>query len=1314
MQPFNPVLDKRQATHPGGSYTYYNRRKDNIKNFVLPPVEFKNKPLETENLVERFELGAVMHTFRHTYGNNLCLFPQGPCNDGTTLSGTIFNWLTMSAYKDEKQIYDRIIEDPSLQANLGSVFYKEVVYPRSTNVGLAQTRGRTQYAETALWLYGDYGNAVLSNGSNGIDRGVLERRTFWRNETKNRNRDAASYGSAEYLVQAVTGNAGDCSTYTYLGTTLFVWSPANRGTTLPNSQGHRDGCAASIWAFGSDPVFWDWGMSLRTGSLNCFSYAFSHGALWAGGYSTDSGSLTSPPDGFYTGSNIIGGQKSQFDFDDTGELNSANYQTIAGYAGSSPKSGNPGGRNWAAARYPTLYPTASAYYYHRAHIDATPWVRDFGALPSDGHGGFVASWYVNGTVPPHKWQTSTISDKKPIFDSYKEYASDMRGIGKNLTIIPEFRMSEHIAHYENTKRKQNDQFLTLDGANITASADTPIQADYRQRGFTEKFFNDYSNSDFQKYFGKFNSDSVTSMAGNRHIWQQDRISLKCNVVKKLLPYMGFYPQQRTLQLASLFSQSIAPYIGGISWSAGETTDFFNPAPPSGALAVQSLIQPYFAPGILYNTIKSGIAVDWAAYTGSQAIITPDNSTGSLGVIPNYRIPFGSLLDPLDNIGIPPMTASDDADRKMMLLYPTYQTGSNQRGLGGATVPIMGAEGRDAVYVPGVSWEGTRRPWCEIDGVSRNNAKSDLNYMLYKLAMSNFLAEIPNFYLRNNRLTRFVSKRAGDIHLTEGHNYYIDVVIAQDSDIIMFQDYYNENPHRQELTGGFDRGLDGSSFGPPVRAGSVEDWSGPNSRGNIAPAYAPYTPSHFYGESRLTLKYVANADDVNNFSWNNFFDRVTGSGGGMTYKNTILSGAFAGITGSTFASTHSPAKSGQMHPTASLDLFGLAIRTQDVLSPTGDILQQWDNQDSTRNSWVISTKMETPVLNFSTSVNREEVIFNAYTGSYHKGMWLGYGEIPQGNKGLHLRLQKTPQQEYLADPSVPGPSSHNDFFNLAFEDGSGANFFDKKLGEINPDGKEIGEAIVAIPYLKTSNWAERGTTLGDAFTTENQFLDGRYFISLREAVGAPNSTLGPNYIFDSIKQNIESGKPAITQELADELGPDTGVRQTTSISEMIDKMNRYIIPPELDFNMFSSNRQVRNRTETDPGLERRIEPFIMYIFEFTHELDKTDLADIWQGLMPEISRNQEMDSDEITYDKARGELWGTRKMPEGLRWMIFKVKRKAENDYFKMTPNTLDDFGLKINSTFAMNKEISHSYNWPYDYFSLVELAELEVGTKFKK
>ena len=136
---------------------------------------------------------------------------------------------------------------------------------------------------------------------------------------------------------------------------------------------------------------------------------------------------------------------------------------------------------------------------------------------------------------------------------------------------------------------------------------------------------------------------------------------------------------------------------------------------------------------------------------------------------------------------------------------------------------------------------------------------------------------------------------------------------------------------------------------------------------------------------------------------------------------------------------------------------------------------------------------------------------------------------------------------------------------------------------------------------------------------------------------------------------------------------------------------------------------------------------MYLFEFKHTLTDQDLADIWQGVMPDISRNpqlsypatppegrkQDIDLNVFTHPTGRNEFFHGKNIPDDIRWMVFKVKRKANYDYFKMTADTTDD--PKFDFKFSVGDvKMPYSYNWPYDYFSLVELAEMEISTTVQR
>ena len=165
--------------------------------------------------------------------------------------------------------------------------------------------------------------------------------------------------------------------------------------------------------------------------------------------------------------------------------------------------------------------------------------------------------------------------------------------------------------------------------------------------------------------------------------------------------------------------------------------------------------------------------------------------------------------------------------------------------------------------------------------------------------------------------------------------------------------------------------------------------------------------------------------------------------------------------------------------------------------------------------------------------------------------------------------------------------------------------------------------------------------------------------------------------------------ALTEDGADNI-------QQTSITDMHEKMQKYVIPPQLDF--------------TDKDLNK--DPFAMYIFEFDHNLDQRDLADIWQGVMPKISITAEKQEVSLEHAMNEHEFFGGNSLPPETRWMVFKVKRRAESNYFKITADSKDDDRFKFLFK-SSEKDFKHSYNWPYDFFSLVELGQLEASVEIE-
>jgi hypothetical protein len=1132
------IYGSNQVTPPNAGLT-----KDTLIRFTTPPVTFRYKPVGTTLLLSGSPNPLTLDS---VYGNNMGGFPNPDIN----------NFLGTSI-KCEEQMFDRIkglyhnAPSDSPVQEMVNVDYSEIVYPREIHAGLKEYRQRTEYAEVAdgtdIYSGGEiiFVSASLSNGSNGIDRGPLYRRTFWRTDPVFRNRVASAKMTSLAFIVAGALN------------------PQVTGV-LPNSQGHRNGYSTSINGWGNTPIV----------------FATEYPALPNGAYPILSGSDTLG----YT----------NFNYPDTGELNSCNYQTIAAYVGTAP---------WSDGTVATItqplyqYPTASSFYYHQ----------EFKGAPAQFETSSLGL----------RWRVAELSGKNPWFDTYEDYVQDIRGTGKSFTIIPEFRISEHMDYYaDGLFRKSNSQFLTLDGATITSSAISPTSS------FNSEFFSEYSNTDFQKYFGKFDADNQVS-----------EITLKCNGIKKLLPYHGFYPSHRTLQVASLFSQSIAPYIGGVAWASGTTTE---PASsyPSGALAVQSLLQPYYAPGIIYNTVKAGIACDWAAYTGSAENSYASTFNNSfLGEPSNYRIPFESILDPLSDVGIP--ASSSNGEGKLNLLYPTY-TGYNW----GFSVAAS---------------KGVRYPYADLENLQRGRAISSTKYNQYRLAINNLLAEIPSFFLKDNELKTIVSKPAGDVSLVSGSTYYMNVYLEKDPDTMMIQDYWNGTrgggtyePVSTPLTPeASHRSYNGRYFGPPVQAGPSGDWGAATTQMGD-PAYAPYTPPYFYGKSISTIAYTADAsDESGGFNYKKVFEKAT-----VVQSNPTMEGMFELLD---VELTSAPALSGAMGLSSSLNLFGLFSEKETRVDDAGNLIEVVDAPNSDRNKWVISPRMETPVLDFSTQPEQK---------GWGRGMWSGYGNILTSSNGITFGVEETYKGGSILQNTNTGSLLQKCFTNPE----------DKQIGEIATQ-KEISEAIVAIPF------SVRGFSKDSIYPETTTIMNKNFFRIDQD-------------VFDANRQHYLRSKNKIFS--ADPLLGD-------SVTKMLKMMDKYIIPPELDSLNF-------------PEGSNKVDPFIMYMFEFNHTLSQQDLADIWQGVMPDISRiaqlsDSTVDNNIFSHPTGPNEFFGGKTIPEDIRWMVFKVKKRANFNYYKMTADTSDDGKFKFQFNVG-GKELPYSYNWPYDFCSLVELAEIEVKEKF--
>ena len=70
-------------------------------------------------------------------------------------------------------------------------------------------------------------------------------------------------------------------------------------------------------------------------------------------------------------------------------------------------------------------------------------------------------------------------------------------------------------------------------------------------------------------------------------------------------------------------------------------------------------------------------------------------------------------------------------------------------------------------------------------------------------------------------------------------------------------------------------------------------------------------------------------------------------------------------------------------------------------------------------------------------------------------------------------------------------------------------------------------------------------------------------------------------------------------------------------------------------------------------------------------------------------------------------------------MVFKVKKRAKTNYFDKivakkgtTDDTSDVELVGVTNSIAGKKDKDITYNWPYDFFSLVELVKIDAEISF--
>ena len=850
------------------------------------------------------------------------------------------------------------------------------------------------------------------------------------------------------------------------------------------------------------------------------------------------------------------------------------------------------------------------------------------------------------------WEAASQAGKNPFQNSYSDFAHELRLRGQGYSIVPEYRESDLV-----------NQFYVSGALNVTGGlfSVTGGLASQNSDEF-ENFFTIYTNSDFLKHF-----DLVKEH--HKDFVEPSSITLRCKAVKKFVPYDGFYPAQRCDQIAQQFFSSYRDYLSvgetDVKHQMQEPTHGYSEYPDAldSKRSMQNFLTPLFAPGVLFNTIKAGVACDWPYLTSSFSIDSDVNAPGDgtqilcvatgsnfgamndlANVTFNERIPFEALVEPEKHIANRPLMA--------------YQ-------------PKVGSTGGVAIHSSSYGlWSGQ-------------------GTIFYSLMMDNFLAEVPEFFLENKNYTYLYSKKQDDPSFgvcEAGKPYAMRVKM-----------YKTLEGEKQKVTGSVGYAYDvpqtipsasvsenitmysrPTAFGPP--SFGVANGGGTYTPTDFQTRYYktgaeylfgskhgynfPFTPPYYHGEAwadivfkpeeskKYTLSEIIASSSVNYYR---FFDPNRHDD--IARGDSAISVSSAGL--------HGPQSPDQINNNAMQLDSSLNIFSKGIVDTNNDLLRLAGTEDPD-SRWIIQSKFETPILNF-----KDVAVTNAVgSGSIARGMWHQYGVLPEEDQAIVMQVSDIPKSFLrgvgFAAADVRATGSLADLVGFTSEPA--------RMGEV-ANNKKVKEAVVAVPFVEVD---------------------------------------GHRQYFKMPRRDLEYALDALTDPLSQVKRGKVG----DSVFKMVMKMKQYNFPPVMNFIDFEE-----------------VDPFYMYIFEFEHEFSRLDIADIWQNLPPTL--NDKMETAEatlshpllakeilgggvverqspggggmITLKDAKGE-----EMPDNVKWMVFKVKQKAKKKYYEKIVGKRESLQVSTKKNLEgvgygpTGRNIKFGYNWPYDFFSMVELIKLDV------
>ena len=612
--------------------------------------------------------------------------------------------------------------------------------------------------------------------------------------------------------------------------------------------------------------------------------------------------------------------------------------------------------------------------------------------------------------------------------------------------------------------------------------------------------------------------------------------------------------------------------------------------------------------------------------------------------------------------------------------------------------------------------------CSIDlTVARS-----LPFTTYEKAANNFYAECVKFFLDGGQTTTIQTADILQETIDYSKTYKMRIRLTRKSQLDF--PMYNRP----------------SSFGPPVDAGvnDIRSVYGPEEDGY---GFAPYTPPHYtqwadveyvFNPSSLSatassgerLEFKSIEDVLSLITADNRFDErgpsirfnrlaaETGSGG----KNKTRPTHYAEAPYTSAARSGSLNRIHAMQISASFNGMAFGEGSQiGIYEDRADEPPLWGvmpRRQKIGSIWSIQSKWETPTLDFSKV--RPVSPKPDYIGTA-KGMWHQTGSYASPTTFLEIRPSRATGEGNLAS-----------LLGMHFQKGgrrvgeavASRNVVSRPMGQL-PERRKIKEAVIAIPFTENGDNRSRSffnlprgeiyqaaVNLGHTSYKTN-FLNemkASYVNTIMQQGTSDNEELNNMIRAFRDSEGFLSGNRGSWDAMVDRLLASVnehGLPVRDSIQRMVKSMMDYVIPPRMNFLKYN---------DTNGNYVR---PFLMYVFDFEHTLSKKDIAYIWQNTAPDLTLNTFYNNDRdtmiaqssVTHDLSMlgNDVYGGA-FGENVKWLVFKVKQRAETNYFKKMKRDKLPQNHPLRTKNVENDIFEYGYNWPYDYFSMIELVRLDT------